>query len=193
MARPRAFDAGRALDAALATFWAQGYHATSLPDLLAAMAIGRSSFYHAFAGKRELLLAALERYDARVLGAIARRFERPGGGRQAIADMLDGLVNAAAGGDRRGCFAGNCAVELAPHDGEVAGRVRAGLDHLAQGFAAAVRGAQARGEIEPTRDADALAAFLVCVAEGLQVLAKSGADRATLQAARTTALAALAP
>ena len=192
MARPRQFDQERALDAALATFWARGYHATSLADLLEAMGIARSSLYHAYQGKHELLLAALDRYDRRVLGALAARFARPGAGRQAIADMLDGIVNAAAAGDRRGCLVGNCAIELAPHDAEVQARVRAGLDHLQSAFAAAVRGAQAAGDIDAARDADALAAFLVCVAEGLQLLAKADADRATLQAARATALAALA-
>jgi TetR/AcrR family transcriptional repressor of nem operon len=191
MARPRQFDEARALDAALETFWREGYHATSLPDLLEAMGIARSSLYHAFQGKHELLLAALERYDERVFGALAERFARPGAGRQAIADMLAGIVNAALAGDRRGCLVGNCAIELAPHDAEVAERVHAGLDQLKGAFAAAVRGAQAAGDIDAARDADALAAFLMCVAEGLQLLAKAGADRATLQAARATALAAL--
>eukprot|EP01041_Mallomonas_annulata_P037775 gene37776-biopygen29696 len=45
MARPIEFDRPKALNRAMALFWRQGFQATSLVDLLAAMGIGRSSLY----------------------------------------------------------------------------------------------------------------------------------------------------
>ena len=59
MARPLEFDLEKARDKALLLFWQKGYQATSLPNLLVAMGISRSSFYAAFSDKRTLFVACL--------------------------------------------------------------------------------------------------------------------------------------
>jgi len=41
-------------------FWAEGYEATSMQDLVEAMGINRGSLYGTFGGKRALFLAALD-------------------------------------------------------------------------------------------------------------------------------------
>ncbi|MDO7843620.1 TetR/AcrR family transcriptional regulator [Sphingomonas immobilis] len=51
----------RILDAATALIWRDGYHAVSVDAICAAAAVQKGSFYHAFASKAELLLAALIR------------------------------------------------------------------------------------------------------------------------------------
>src|SRR5688572_6810389 len=63
--RPRAFDAEKALDAALEVFWRKGYEGTSLPDLTKAMAINRPSLYAAFGNKEQLFRRVLDRYESR--------------------------------------------------------------------------------------------------------------------------------
>ena len=57
MGRPREFDQTQALEDAMQVFWAKGYDATSLCDLLESMGISRSSLYEAFGSKHELFLA----------------------------------------------------------------------------------------------------------------------------------------
>lgn len=51
----------RILDAATALIWRDGYHAVSVDAICAAAGIRKGSFYHAFASKADLLLAALVR------------------------------------------------------------------------------------------------------------------------------------
>jgi TetR/AcrR family transcriptional repressor of nem operon len=48
MARTREFDEDEVLEEAMHVFWRRGYRATSLHDLLGAMALSKSSFYGAF-------------------------------------------------------------------------------------------------------------------------------------------------
>ena len=63
MGRPRGFDRDEAVRQALHLFWAQGYEATSLAQLKAAMGeISTASFYAAFGSKEALFREALEDY-----------------------------------------------------------------------------------------------------------------------------------
>src|SRR5258708_38243130 len=62
--RPRSFDRDEALERAMDVFWRQGYQATSLSDLTAAMGINPPSLYAAFGDKEHLFLAAVERYES---------------------------------------------------------------------------------------------------------------------------------
>ncbi|MEO1614161.1 MAG: helix-turn-helix domain-containing protein [Pseudomonadota bacterium] len=56
----------------MSLFWRQGYQATSLADLLAAMEIGRSSFYAAFTDKRSLFIECLDLFSSRTIDLLHR-------------------------------------------------------------------------------------------------------------------------
>ncbi|TXL21394.1 hypothetical protein BMR06_00995 [Methylococcaceae bacterium HT5] len=62
MARSKAFNEEEVLDKAVAVFWAKGYEATSMQDLVEAMGIQRGSLYATFGSKQQLFLQSLERY-----------------------------------------------------------------------------------------------------------------------------------
>ncbi len=59
--RPLQFDPEQVLDAAMQVFWASGYDATSLQDLLQAMRLSKSSFYQTFGSKQQLFERCLRR------------------------------------------------------------------------------------------------------------------------------------
>ncbi|MFD0664553.1 TetR/AcrR family transcriptional regulator [Thermocatellispora tengchongensis] len=63
MPRPKGFDPGAVVDAAMAAFWSKGYAATSAQDLVDHTGLGRGSLYNAFTSKHHLFLEALRRYD----------------------------------------------------------------------------------------------------------------------------------
>ncbi|MFQ5775406.1 MAG: TetR/AcrR family transcriptional regulator [Kiloniellaceae bacterium] len=192
MGRPREFDENEALERAMEVFWAKGYEAASLQDLTEAMGLSRSSFYETFGSKHALFLAAIERYG----DIIARRLEADLAGcrpaREAIARVFEIAVETAVDeGDLRGCFLGNCAVEVSPNDPAAAAQVRAGLARIEDKFYQAVRRGQNAGEIPTERDARALARYLVGSLNGLRVTAKANPDAAALRDIVRIVLAAL--
>src|ERR1700681_4090818 len=62
LGRPRSFETGKALDAAMKVFWRKGYEGASLSDLTKAMGINRPSLYAAFGHKEKLFHKVLDRY-----------------------------------------------------------------------------------------------------------------------------------
>ncbi len=193
MARPREFDSQDALEKAMDVFWAEGYEAASLADLIAAMGISKSSFYDTYGSKHELLLSALDHYNETVgRRATALILEHPEGPKAGIAAALNSVLKQCHDpGGRRGCLIGNCAVELAPHDPAVAARVRHGGERLEDAFFQALRRGQALGEIPKRADARALARFLTCSLNGLAVMAKATAAPGTMEDAVRVALSTL--
>lgn len=182
MARCREFDIDEVLDQALNAFWLRGYAATSMTDLLAAMGLSKSSFYECFGSKREVLLAALNRYSARELAETRFHFNAAGPVAALLSAWLghkiDPVVHRPS--ERCGCLIVNIAVELAPHDPDIEEGVRKHIDALAALLAEVVARAQLEGSmttaLNPARSADALLNLIA----GLQVLAKGGMETGRL-------------
>ncbi len=162
-------------------FWSRGYEATSIEHLVARMGIQRGSLYAAFGGKRALFFAAIERYDRVVTSRLLATLEEPASGRAAIECFFRLKVELATAPRRpRGCLVTNSATELASRDRGAGHRVGAALTKIEAAFHRAVVGGQKAGEIDPRRNARALARFLTSSAQGLSVMAKTFPDRATL-------------
>lgn len=194
MARPKAFDTDAALVRAMELFWEQGYAATSMEQLVGAMGISRQSLYDTFGDKHRLFLAAMDSYCAMLEAAMLAPLRAPGAGLQALHDTGLGIINFLLQfPKRRACLMANTTLELAPHDAAVAAKVRVHMANMEAAFRHALGNARTRGEIAATADLDALAKYLVGMTHGLMVMAKSGADRATLIGIMATAVAPLQP
>lgn len=194
MARPKGFDIDAALVRAMELFWEQGYAATSMEQLVTAMGISRQSLYDTFGDKHRLFLAAMDSYCAMLEEAILRPLRQPEAGLQALHDTgiatIDFLLQYPK---RRACLMANTTLELAPHDAEVAAKVRAHMQTMETAFCHVLGNAQARGEIAAGGDLAALSKYLVGMMLGLMVMAKGGADRDALTSILTTAVAPLLP
>ncbi len=192
MARTKEFKPEEALEAAIELFWRRGYEATSMRDLLEGMGIGRGSFYDTFGDKRTLFLAALERFEeSRTTWAIEVLKTSPSplaGIEQVFGRTIENLIGYEP---RRGCLLANSAVELAPHDPEVAARISAYVRRTEEAFEGALVRAREMREIPKKSDPRALARFLVTNLHGLRVMARAGAERETLEDAVRIALLAL--
>ena len=187
------FDVDAALGRAMEAFWSQGYEATSTQDLLDRMGINRGSLYDTFGSKRALFLKALKHYQATYQGpkvAAAAQGRTP---RETIGALFDGLVAEALGdGGRCGCLLVNTALELAPHDADIAGIVAAGLRDIEAFFRETIETGQQVGEIPGSVDAAEVARALLGLMVGLRVLARGLPDKPVLEAIAARAKAMLA-
>ncbi len=192
MARPREFDETAALDAAIDCFWRDGYEATSVRDLAAAMGITGTSLYNAFGDKRSLFRQALQRYAQRSTRERIARLESTMPPKQAVCAFLGEIVERSLDDrDRRGCLLVNSALEVAPHDPELGAEVAARLGEIEAFFRRSVTAAQADGSVPPDRDPADLARLLLGVTLGVRVLARSKPQRELLEGTVRPALALL--
>ena len=190
--RPKQFERNDALAAAMDVFWTKGYEATSVQDLVDAMGVNRGSIYDTFGDKHSLFIEAVEHY----LGDHANSLtEKLNAGRTPLAG-IQGFFNMVVDGLSctdccRGCLITNAAVELAPHDEEVAKVVQRFLKAAEKAFQNHLELAIEEGEIPEDSDARSLARFLLMSLQGLVVMGKASVGKATLKDAVRTTLSAL--
>jgi TetR/AcrR family transcriptional repressor of nem operon len=172
MARAKEFDREVVLERAMRFFWEQGYEAASMRDLLDAMEIGRQSLYDTFGDKHSLFLASLAHYYEIGIGSVVAQLSAPDGGLAAIEEYFDGMARRMTTKPYRSCLLINSAIELAPHDPEVAAIVNRFVNKLRKGFADALKVAVAKGDAI-VDDIDATAWHLTNSAMGLGPMSKA--------------------
>ena len=185
MGRPRTFDAQEALAAARAQFWAKGYAATSLDDLMTATGLGKGSLYCAFGDKHQLFLAVLSDYSARSVEGLRQALSED----HSAIEALRGLFRSKAPGPTasattgvRGCLLVNSTSELAPHDAEVVKLARLAYGAVEDLIAEAVERARDSGDLPPDTHPRELAGLLLAVMQGQEFLAKTGMAPQALRA-----------
>ena len=110
--RPREFDEAQVLDALVDLFWAKGYEAASLADMVEASGLNKSSLYNAFGSKEEVYDVALSRY----LDSRQEMVDQFTMGDRGLDDLLAVLefvrLDLLTEDGRRGCLAVNSSTEL---------------------------------------------------------------------------------
>jgi len=192
MARPREFDEGTALQAAIECFWQRGYAATSVRDLTDRMGISGPSLYNAYGDKHGLFVQALERYLDESTRARIGRLESSLPPKQAIRRFIQKVIERSVNDrERRGCFLINSALEVAPHDKKLGALIADRLGEIEAFFYRSIKAAQADGTVPRERAAKDLARLLLGVLLGVRVLARSNPERALLEGVARPALALL--
>lgn len=182
MARHKEFDRDEALQKAMEVFWARGYEAASIQDLVEATGVGRQSLYDTFGDKHSLFLQALDRYHEVESRKLFELLESPGSIKKALRQLFNGVIDKSlCESGRRGCFMNNAMSELA-------GRCEATAEKTCRNMAAIedalyralVRGKK-DGELKGVRDPRAVARFLYSSLQGLVLMAKAKRDRKMLE------------
>jgi TetR/AcrR family transcriptional repressor of nem operon len=192
MARPREFEEEAVLDAAVRVFWRRGYHDTSVSELTRATRLHKGSLYGAFSDKQTLFLRALERYVEQQRRSGAAFFQRPGSPLAALRDFLHAIARHSSGErGHLGCLVSNTALELLPHDKQVAARVQRNFREMEQDIGRVLDRARAAGEVRADLDVRTAAQLIVAVIQGLRVRGKASQSAARARAAVDLLLAGM--
>lgn len=188
--RPRSFDRAVALEAAMLTFWRYGYETTSIVDLTTAMGITPPSLYAAFGDKKQLFLEAARLY-AGDPDAIKRAISDASTAQDAARDLLTNAAIAYTGEKTpKGCLLASATASGSAASAEVQHTV-AEIRHVA---AANLRERIERdisdGVLPRDTSAVGLSGMIMAVIQGMSILARDGASRASLLAIIEAALSA---
>ena len=192
MARLKSFDEQRALDRAVDCFWRRGYQATSVRELAGTMGIGGTSLYNAYGDKRALFVRCLARYANRSSRERMARMEEQHAPKQAVRAFLGEIIERSLKDpDGKGCLLVNSALDVAPHDADIAAAVAGHLGEIREFFRRNIEAARRSGDVPKTADADALSGHLLGVVMGIRVLARISRDRDLMEDIARPALALL--
>lgn len=181
MARPPEFDRTKALEAAMKLFWARGYTATSLPDLLAAMGIARSSFYASFGTKRKLFAECLDLFGDRTLAIANKHANELPVTALPRAFFKTTVLDVSHRRAKQGCMMVNTVLELADVDPELNELATQKLSAIERAFALAFEQAQREGELDTSRSPQELASLVMTINLGLRVRSRQNQSRQALK------------
>jgi TetR/AcrR family transcriptional regulator, transcriptional repressor for nem operon len=190
MGRVREFVIEEAVDQACELFWANGFEGTSLSDLTDGLHIQRASLYSAFGSKAELFEKALVHYQKNSLEQLKSLLAS---GTDAVDSLRQLLVCAVPEADkpRRGCFCVNVAVELGPHDPEIARLLERHFEQVRAIIAQRVAAGQAQGLIVLDLSPLEAGAYVLTCLNGLHVAAKTATDASVIRRTAERMLRAL--
>ncbi|MFF3786839.1 TetR/AcrR family transcriptional regulator [Streptomyces sp. NPDC001933] len=170
-----------ALNAAMLTFWTQGYEGTAMSDLTTAMGMSAPSVYAAFGDKETLFQKVVERYmagpgaymraalDQRTAEALAHTF-------------LHSAVEAVVGDHTpHGCLVTQSALAVNPRSATVQKYLTGLRENGVKSLADRLQSFSNADGLPPGSDPSALARLLVTVVQGLAIQAASGASREELR------------
>ncbi|GLY17188.1 TetR family transcriptional regulator [Kineosporia sp. NBRC 101677] len=179
--RPRSFDRDAALAAAVEQFWREGYDATSIATLTAAMGVSPPSLYAAFGDKQRLFEEASAEYFRRTCEGLDQAAELPTA-RESILRILDDTAHAHTDVQTPP----GCLMLTEP-------RLASQREELHQRLVSRLERGAKDGDLPPGTPNDRLASFLVAILRGMSGCARDGGTLEDLQAIAETAMAAFPP
>lgn len=171
----KSFDRKKALDTSMRVFWRKGYERTSYADIVKATQASRYGLYDEFGDKRAMYLAALDQYRDGPVTWLIGDLDRPGAGISELRNYFARMVAAFRSGEaQKGCLMSLSAIDLAPHDPEVAERVQKNFIRMRTLYARALKNAQDAREWPSNRSAEDTAAALFGIVQGAAVFQRGG-------------------
>jgi TetR/AcrR family transcriptional regulator, transcriptional repressor for nem operon len=192
MARTKEFDEASVLEKAVQLFWCKGYNGASAQDIVDELGISRSSLYDTFGDKRSLFLRSLKTYRDKTSTDLITMINESNNILQTVRQILHHVAKDSSQDKAvKGCFMVNSAVELAPHDKDVAKIVDQNMKSIESALSKALKKGQDQGIISDKHAPTTMARFIFNCISGLRVAAKSGATKAVYDDVIEMTIAAL--
>jgi len=189
MARTKAFDEQEVLKKAMTLFWKQGFHATSMQDLVEHIGINRASIYDTYGDKETLYRKSVLLYQKmnhdRIRKFLYQNKEVREGIRKLFDESIDQNLNDP---DRKGCFMVNTTTEMSGINNEFSDLALQNQQAMEQIFTDYLAMGMASNQLPASLNVNAAAGYLYAVNSGLMVLARVHNSREKLISVTETAL-----
>ncbi|MGW5465736.1 TetR/AcrR family transcriptional regulator [Streptomyces sp. NPDC003996] len=169
-------------------FWKYGYEGASMGVLMKATGLGKTSLYRTFGSKEELFQRALELYHSEYLDfrveALAETTPK-----RIAEKLLYGIATLHTGeATPPGCLETNGALACGPDNDPIREELARKRDLIGPALSERLRETSVDGPLPRGLDADATAALLVTLIQGMAVQAKGGHSRMELESTVRAAL-----
>lgn len=191
MARPIEFDIDVALEKAMQQFWKDGFEASSIQKLLAAMGINRGSLYASFGDKETLYKRCLDLYEKQLqehIDASLGTIEDPIAAIKAFFIPTRKMSKMLS----YGCFLANASSEMSHLNPALAKGINKRLNQVETQLSQCVSQAQEQKLLRDDTSAADLASFLMSVRSGLCLRGRIGQRKNKLLGILDTAFKAVA-
>ena len=171
----KSFDRKKTLEASMRVFWTKGYERTSYADLVKATKASRYGLYDEFGDKHDMYLATLDAYRDGPVTWLIGDLDEPDAGLLQLRSYFARMVTAFRSGEaQKGCLMSLSAIDLAPHDPEVAERVQKNFARMRTVYARALSNAQAASEWPAEKSAENTANALFGIVQGAAIFQRGG-------------------
>ncbi|MDG1946216.1 MAG: TetR/AcrR family transcriptional regulator [Halioglobus sp.] len=181
MARSLEFERTKVLEAAMKLFWARGYAATSLSDLLEEMGIARSSFYASFGTKRKLFVECLELFGNRTLTIVANDAKKMTPAAMPRAFFNATVLEVSQRRANHGCLLVNTMLETADVDPQLNQLASQKLNAIESVFARAFKQLPDQGAFDTAYSPEELASLVMTINFGIRVQSRQKGSQRTLK------------
>lgn len=192
MPRVKKFNEEETLNKAMCLFWRNGFHATSMQDLVNYLGINRASIYDTYGGKKELFDSAFAHYRAVNRKQLKTFLESQESVKEGFRKLFEnGISDAVCDTERKGCFVINVTTELVPNDEEMLLVVQENKAFMTITFEEFIQSGIDSGEISVEKNSKNLASLLHTFYNGIKVVSKTDVDEEELLASVDTVLTLL--
>lgn len=177
MPRSLEFDREETLTKIMELFWRKGYKATSIKDIVEHTDLRPGSIYNSFGNKKSLFMAVISHYEKHRTSQMIKILYGSGSPLENIRRFFNNIIETPEERKSIGCLLSNTAVELAPHDSEIARSTGNAMQKIENAFVDCLNRAVEVRELPKETDTKSLATYLATCTHGLLVTGKTMPDK----------------